>query len=334
MFARFRDENALMDPGSGMPGTVHVRAGSAEPDSGKPDQDVFHTLMLESGRRLAWAEFGHRHGYPILYMHRQGGSRLEALFLHDAAEAAGFRLISVDRPGLGGSDFFAFDDPAALAEDYIQLMDQLNLPQVAVLSWGGGSRFALALASQFPSRVSFLNLLSPLERGCALAKNRVFGFVFRSAVRMMLTLRSVRVAKDESRYLRRWREQVCYADRKLMDDPKVSSLLARIARESISQGAAGLAQDIWIGLAASGVDLSVLPMPVHVWNGSADTISRPKAVGADEESLNCAGTTSGIVRHWVHRQGHLFFSHAAGDIFSVARRIVGISLGGVYPLHR
>jgi pimeloyl-ACP methyl ester carboxylesterase len=331
MFARFRDENALAAPGFMVPADVNVHNASTQSTA---DADVFSSMVLENGRRLAWAEFGHCHGYPILYMHRQGGSRLEALFLHDAAKAAGFRLIAVDRPGLGESDFYAFNEPSELANDYIQLIDRLNLPQVAVLSWGAGSRFALAMASRFPERIGFLNLMSPSERGCSLAKNRMFGLVFRSAIRVMLSLRSIRSTGDESRYLKRWREHLCYADRKLIDDPKVSALLARIARESVSKGAAGLAHDIWQSLAASEVDVSSLAMPVHVWNGSADTISRPSAACVDGVGIGSVDGASGIIRHLVHRQGHLFFSHAAGDIFRVARRVAGISLADVCPQHR
>lgn len=327
MFARFRDENALMDRGFVMPVALRTSASAARPESDSPDGSDYHTLILDDGRRLAWAEFGHQHGYPVLYMHRQGGCRLEALFLHDAAKAAGFRLIAVDRPGLGGSDFLSFKDPAVLASDYIQLMDLLGLSQVAVFAWGSGGRFALSMAARFPQRISFLNLLSPRERSCSLGTNRLLGIPFRIALRLLLSVRTSRAQKYDERYLQRWREQMCYTDRKQLDDPDVRSLLARIARESTSQGVAGLAQDIWFGMTAVDIASAV---PVHIWQGSADTVSRPQIVYPGE--CGKGSSDRGIFRHWVRRQGYLFFRQAAGDIFRVARREAGVNPGAGDPL--
>lgn len=339
MFARFRDENALMDSGFVMPAASRlsgVQTGSA---FAEPDKDAIRTLVLNNGRKLAWSEFGHKHGYPCLYMHRQGGCRLEALLLHEAAKSAGFRLIAVDRPGLGGSDFFSFEDPDTLASDYIELIDQLELPHVAVFSWGGGSRFALAMAARFPSRVSFVNLVSPRERSCTLTKNPLFATPFKIALRLLFSVRTLRASKDDARYLQRLREQMCHTDRKEIDDPQVGSLLARIARESTSQGAAGLAQDIWFGMTAVAIDETgvcgtALPMPVHIWNGSADAVSRPQVSYQSNGVVKAREAGAGVFRHWVRRQGHLFFRQAAGDIFRVARRATGASLVAADPLHR
>ncbi|MBU2099042.1 MAG: alpha/beta hydrolase, partial [Gammaproteobacteria bacterium] len=268
------------------------------------------SVRLSSGRRLTWSEFGHRHGYPVLYMHRQGGCRLEAGLLHEAAKVAGFRLISVDCPGLGGSDFFAFERPDALVEDYHQLLNYLGLPQVAVLSLSGGCRFALALATSLPDRVSFLNLVSPLERSCALTKIRWAEIPVKMALRLVIAIRTWRAAGDSTRYIRRWREQMCYADRKQFDDPVVMSLLTGMARESTRRGTAGLAQDIWLSMAAHGSDAAILPespelkMPVHIWHRSEE-VAGYQQVG---------NTNSAVSRHRIRQQGQLFFRQAADDI--------------------
>jgi pimeloyl-ACP methyl ester carboxylesterase len=334
MFARFRDGNAVIDSAYGTPGDAHLSGVSAESISDNLTQDTFHTLLLEDGRRLAWAEYGHPHGYPILYLHRQGGSKLEALFLHDAAKTSGFRLIAMDRPGLGGSDFFTFSDPEVLAEDYIQLINQLNLPQVAIFSWGSGSRFALSMAARFPARISFLNLLSPRERGCSLAGNRLLGLSFRLTLRMLIAVRKSRRFKQDEDYLVRLREHMCYADKRQLDHPEVRSLMARITHESTVQGAAGPAQDFWFALAATDIGKFSLAMPVHVWNGSADTTNRPSPLCSDSDQVGVRSAHAVIVRHWVHRQGRLFFRQAAGDIFKVTRQQIGLIQGAGHPQHR
>lgn len=286
---------------------------------------AIHTMTLGSGHRLAWSEFGHPHGYPVLYMHRQAGCRLEALFLHKAALSAGFRLIAVDRPGLGGSDFFSFRDGSDLAGSFVQLMDHLQLRQVALLSWGAGSHFALALAAREPQRISFINLLAPSERGCALVKRRAVRIPLTLAVRTLLFCRSRLAAVEEERYFTRLREQLCYMDRKLIDDPWIRSVLAAVARESLRKGTAGAAQDICLSLSAPTIRLdSVAPeLPVHLWAGSADTFTAPFRPGPSRAGLSRDSTQG--VRHWLHRQGHLFFTQAADDVFDVVRRALIIS---------
>src|SRR5215469_2306795 len=62
-------------------------------------------LVLSGGRRLGYAQYGRPDGEPIMYFHGHPGSRLEASLAHDAAAASGFRVIALDRPGYGLSDF-------------------------------------------------------------------------------------------------------------------------------------------------------------------------------------------------------------------------------------
>lgn len=327
MFARFRDENALLQPETLVSGLSHI--SDLRPFTGD-DRRACYQLKLRDGRLLAWAEFGHRHGYPILYMHRQGGCGLEAQFLHEAACAAGFRLIAVDRPGLGGSDFISYKHPADLIDDYIELLSRLRLTQVAVFSWGGGSKFALAMAARCPDRVAFLNLLSPDENSFRFSPRRILTVPATLALRALLALRTWRTAGNGARYLQRWREQMCYADRKQMEEPEVESILAGIARETTVQGVNGLAQDIWSSLTrdsngSASALISSLNVPVHIWHGSADSRGRPDSALATRVDETDQTSTTGVFRHRVRRQGYLFFRHITGDMFRVARREIGIS---------
>lgn len=327
MFARFRDENAVLQPGTQVPGLPHM------PDVRPLIEDNRRAccqLSLRDGRLLAWAEFGHRHGYPILYMHRQGGCRLEAQFLHEAACAAGFRLIAVDRPGLGGSDFISYKHPADLIDDYVELLNRLRLTQVAVFSWGAGSKFALAMADQCPDRVAFLGLLSPGEHSFRFSPRRILTVPAIFALRAMLALRTWRMAGNGARYLQRWREQMCYADRKQMEEPEVENILAGIARETTVQGVNGLAQDVWCGLTRdnigfSGAEIRTLSVPVHIWHGSSGSSGRPESALAAEADVTDQPSEAGVIWHRVRRQGYLFFRHITGDMFRVARREIGVS---------
>jgi pimeloyl-ACP methyl ester carboxylesterase len=66
-------------------------------------------------------------------------------------------LVSVDRPGYGGSDPVAagqWATVAAAADDLAAVLDSLDLEQVGVAGWSAGGRVALALAARRPDLVS------------------------------------------------------------------------------------------------------------------------------------------------------------------------------------
>ena len=62
-------------------------------------------VTLRDGRKLAYAEYGRRRGSPAFYFHGTPGGLLEGRLLDEAARLQDVRLIAVDRPGYGSSDF-------------------------------------------------------------------------------------------------------------------------------------------------------------------------------------------------------------------------------------
>jgi pimeloyl-ACP methyl ester carboxylesterase len=94
-------------------------------------------LTACDGRTLAYCEWGHPTGSPVLLVHGGPGSRLLCPD-EDATAAAGVRLLTVDRPGYGGSD--ARPDPTLLgwADDVQALADRLGLERFAVVGFSAG----------------------------------------------------------------------------------------------------------------------------------------------------------------------------------------------------
>lgn len=117
------------------------------------------TVELRDGRALGYEEWGPSDGFPILGFGGTTMSRLAHLG-HEAPEAAGVRLILVDRPGYGLSDFQPgrrlLDWPA----DVAHLVDALGLDGLAVFGMSGGGPHAAACAYALPERVSALGLVS------------------------------------------------------------------------------------------------------------------------------------------------------------------------------
>ena len=69
--------------------------------------DRTNQLTLKDGRSLGYTEHGVQEGKPIFYFHGFPGSRLDWLFsdANNSATRLNARIIAVDRPGMGLSDF-------------------------------------------------------------------------------------------------------------------------------------------------------------------------------------------------------------------------------------
>jgi hypothetical protein len=63
------------------------------------------TIQLSDGRTLAYLDSGDPEGHPVFYFHGSPGSRLEGLMYDELNQQLGIRMIVLDRPGYGLSDF-------------------------------------------------------------------------------------------------------------------------------------------------------------------------------------------------------------------------------------
>jgi pimeloyl-ACP methyl ester carboxylesterase len=120
---------------------------------------VAATLELRDGRALGYEEWGRGDGVPILGFGGTTMSRLAHLG-DEAPEAAGVRLILVDRPGYGLSDFQPARRLLDWPGDIVQLADELGLERFAVFGMSGGGPHAAACAYALPDRISALGLVS------------------------------------------------------------------------------------------------------------------------------------------------------------------------------
>ena len=115
-------------------------------------------LALGDGRTLAWSEGGDPAGTPVLFFHGCPDTRRAAWTGHDAAHAAGVRLIAANRPGYGASTP-ASPSYELVVGDVAELADSLGLDRFAVIGMSVGGTFALACAAYHPDRVSAVALV-------------------------------------------------------------------------------------------------------------------------------------------------------------------------------
>lgn len=119
------------------------------------------TVTRPDGRTVAVDTVGDPDGPVVVLLHSAPGSRL--LDPDPAATAAaGIRLVTIDRPGYGGSTPFAVDVVPSLpaqADDVAAVLDHLGVPEAAVVGWSHGGRVAAAVAARHPERTRAIALV-------------------------------------------------------------------------------------------------------------------------------------------------------------------------------
>ena len=113
--------------------------------------DDSKVLKLRTGRKLGYKEYGVKDGRPIFYLHGYPGSRLEAGLMKPQWEYNDIHLISVDRPGMGLSEYQQDRTILDQPDDLMELAAHLWLDDYGVLGVSGGGPYALACAFKIPS---------------------------------------------------------------------------------------------------------------------------------------------------------------------------------------
>lgn len=276
-------------------------------------------FSLPDGRLLAYDEYGLPEGAPVLYFHDTGSSRLEAGFFDETARQQGYRLIAIDRPGIGCSDYSPSLSPLDVCQDALALADALDLERFAVMSLAAGGIFGLTLAHHHPERVC-------LQLSLAGVPGSVFNEVNEHSyaascwneltpllIKVLVRLKHQFFADAPDQAIRRLQDHLCYTDRKTLQDPSVQRLLTLDHCEAVRSGYRGVAQDLALCYRKLNFRLQNVHVPTVIWQGSADRLSQR----ADCEYL--AARLPEVSLHRVPNRGHYFFLQNMDRVFACLR---------------
>lgn len=273
--------------------------------------------QLPDGRRLGFAEYGDPGGRPVFLFHPHPGSRL---FRHPDDEltaALGVRLITVDRPGFGLSDFQRGRRLLGWPGDVLRLADALRLDRFAVLGVGAGGAYAAACAYKIPRRLSAVGVVSGLSpftrrntREHMLPMLRNFYTMAGIAPRLLrLTLYfGAREAQSRPEYYldRLDVPALCEIDQAVLRDSTIRALLVADLGEAFRNNSTPFAEDIIILSYPWGFRLQDIHVPVYLWHGEQDILA-PVQMGYD-----VANAIFGCRAHFFSDEGHtLIFTHWA-----------------------
>ena len=137
----------LMDVAS-----MSTEAVTAVALTGDLDPLVFQEVTSPDGRRLEWIEFGSPTGRPVLFMHMDYGLIRWPVPAERAARLRNLRVIVPVRAGYGRSDLHrrGKDHLAGVTEDYLTVLEYLNVRRCAIIAMGADLRFALSMSQARP----------------------------------------------------------------------------------------------------------------------------------------------------------------------------------------
>ena len=274
-------------------------------------------VTLEDGRKLAYAEYGRRLGSPAFYFHGTPGGVLEGRFLDEAARLHDVRLIAVDRPGYGHSDFKAGRKLGDFAGDVTQLADALDIERFAVVGLSGGGPHAQACAAGIPERVTSAIVVSGAgSREAALdGRGKIGRFFVRLGLWMapfLAWLWSMWVAFWAPR-ARQWMMPRSI-DRTVTKRREVREAMTEEVREALRPGGRAMAQDLALFSRPWGfTPADVGAVPVRLWHGDADKVV-PVRIGRyfAREIPGCRAT-------FIAGGGHLMVIDHAGEIMAAVK---------------
>lgn len=267
-----------------------------------------------SGRTVAWAEWGDPGGPVVLFLHRSPGSRRFDPD-SDATAAAGVRLVTVDRPGYGGTDPVAEPGHEVVADDVLAVVDDLGLDDLALVGWSGGGEFAIRPAARLGRRLHSLSLVTTPAPDDAVPwwpdpVRPLVGLARADPAAALATLvpafgpmvePAAAAAADPTE-----------ADSRLRARPGVLEALTAMATEAARQGATGAATDAVAGMREAVPPLAAVEAPVHLWYGESDWIG-------PEHGRWYAASAPGAKLRVVPDTGHLLPLLTWGDILAAAR---------------
>lgn len=242
-----------------------------------------NTLKLQDGRELAYELYGDADGRPLVFNHGGGDSRLARHPDDRLTIEAGVRLITVDRPGYGGSTARPGRTILNWVPDVVELVDHLEIERFAVAGWSAGGPHALAVAHELGDRISNVVLASsigPLNvPGVTKMLHKDFRLLlwfkwFKPFIRLAGRQEAKKAHADISAVVDNWAKDAPELDRELFAMPDIREMLEEEMSEAWRQGAAGWVGDV-LAFFNWGFEPEDIQTPVEVFHGGADEILFP-----------------------------------------------------------
>ncbi|MDA8382334.1 MAG: alpha/beta hydrolase [Betaproteobacteria bacterium] len=236
-------------------------------------------IRLDDGRWLAFSESGHPQGTPVFVFHGLPGSRLQQHPDEGIATSLGVRLIGIDRPGYGQSDFNPRRRILDWPDTVLALADRLGVGRFRVAGISGGAPYALACASRLPGRLDGTLIISgagPYDafRDADRGRPHRLALTLARHAPCLLHLSASWMARmgcqSPDRYLDRLSRALAPVDGEILARAEVRRMFRSDLPEAFRSGPRGMLHDLSLLARPWGFGLEDIRATVHLWHGEAD----------------------------------------------------------------
>jgi pimeloyl-ACP methyl ester carboxylesterase len=294
-----------------------------DPMSLQAELDLHETrfIQLADSRRLAYCEYGDPDGKPVFYFHGTPGSRYEPVFGDQAGRQYGYRILALDRPGIGRSDYANGRMLLDWPQDVGEVADHLGVDQFGLIGVSGGGPYALACDYAMPDRLMFTVLMgswAPVAEEPALWREMapLDQFFGKLSGRMPWAFY---IPFSLIGYAARWLSPQLFmksidssmgkADRQLLSDEETAWFFAKDVREAFRQGVRGPADDAIILYRKWGFALDEIEAQVDLFHGQEDKFAPYRYAIYMHEHFHHSEL------HAYPGQGHLFLMKLFSQVF-------------------
>lgn len=251
---------------------------------------VNQTIQLKDGRKLGYTDLGNSEGKPIFHFHGFPGSRLESTLIAEKVIQRGARLIGVDRPGMGLSDFKKNRTILDWADDVLELANNLNIDKFAVEGISGGGPYSAVCAYKIPEHLTACGIIAgvgPIDlntEGMMKSNRRLF-FIVRNfpwlfRIAMSFRARGMKNLKKAEKQMKKELNKFPKSDQKILSDPNILPLFLKESAEAFRQGSKGVTHDGRLYTKPWGFNPKDISskLKVVIWHGELD-VNVPVSMG-------------------------------------------------------
>jgi pimeloyl-ACP methyl ester carboxylesterase len=238
-------------------------------------------MRLPDGRHVDVRVYEPADGLPLVFHHGTPAAGLPNRAMVRSAQERGLRLVSISRPGYGGSDRLPGRSVADVAADTAAVLAELGADRCLVSGWSGGGPHALACAARLGPAAAVLVIagVAPYEANgldwlAGMGQDNIdeFGLALagEEALRPFLA-----AGRDE--LTRATAEDLATSLDSLLPDVDRAALTGEFAEDMLAAFREGLSNstDGWLDddLAFTrpwGFSLDEITVPVTIWQGSED----------------------------------------------------------------
>lgn len=276
-------------------------------------------VALSDGRSLGYAEFGDPGGKPILLFN---GTASRLFYPMDDAVAVSLqaRIITVERPGLGLSNFKPGRRLLDWPDDVLQLANALGLETFAVAGASAGGPYAAVCAFKLPEHITKLALISSLApfnvpeiaQGMTLAYRMIPFMAHR--LPWLLNVMQTMLMRNPEEVWKQFYNRLPECDRAILQRQANTDMKASLLRdlpELYRQGPQGTVQDMQVLTGPWGFDPADIRVKTYVWQGEED-VNVPPGMGR-----YLARTIPNCTARFIPNEGHLTYINQWPEVVQV-----------------